>query len=805
MTEQTNSVDIKTNVPHSSIVKKLSFFTAIGLSFFLPIFFIPSATVSFLAGKHIILILAVTILFLLWAFERIKNKDFSVSRNLFFLFATLVPFAYLLSALFSGFVKDSIIGKSFETGSFGIISVLFLLMFFTASSYQSKKKVLHFYVGLLLAFAVMVLFHATRLIFGPEFLSLGMFNSATANFIGSWNELGVFFGLIALLSLSSLEFMGQNKIMRVLNYIVLAISLFFVALVNFTTVWILLGILSLILIAYTVWLKKVSERTLTSKNTPVFATIVLLLSLIFIFAKGPVGGFLPSFFNISNLEVRPTISATIDIAQATLSQDPIFGAGPNRFASQWVAQKPAEINNTQFWNVDFNSGSSFILTSLITIGLFGFLAWILFLGAILYFGFKLLKMSRQNKFFHYLALSSFSAVVYLWIFSIVYVPGIVILGLSFLFTGVLLSLLYQDKIIKTKTISFSRNKGKSISLITAIIVISLVFLYGSFLCIQKTTASVQAQKSLLALNVEGDLGKAVELMTKASQTFKTDLYYRLLTEMNLSQLQFVLNQQDVPEETLQQQFQTVFGNAVANAENAVGLDEKNYQNWANLGRTYKSVVPLKLEGAYDNAMNFYVNAINLNPRNPALILSLARLEIANEDIEKAREYIVASVQTKNDYADAYYLLSQIELNEGNNEEAIKIIEALANVSPDNPQVFAQLGALEYNLKNYEKAVLVLERAVSLNPYFVDAKYLLGLSYNGAGEKDKAIGQFEDLNILSPNNADIMTVLDNLKNDRDLFYGLEQEATTSQLQSGVDEMDEAEDDSDEEDDDEEIEE
>ena len=598
--------------------------------------------------------------------------------------------------------------------------------------------------------------------------------------------MGVFSGLIALLALSASEFVGQNKTIKISSYIVLGTALFLVALVNFSAVWIMLGVFSLTLTLYSFWLAKNKGETRDNKtHLPILSLIVFLVALVFVFAKAPVGNFLPSLFNIQNFEVRPTIGATIDIAQATLTQNPLLGVGPNNFASQWVLHKPLGVNNTMFWNVDFNSGSNFILTSLVTVGILGFLSWFLFLAALIFYGLKLMKISRQNKFEHYLILSPCLATLYLWMFAVIYVPGTVILGLSCLFTGILLALFYQAGIVKTKTI-FLRENGKiKIILITVITFISLAFISGGYFIAKNTTALIQSQRSLRAVNAEGDLGKAVELMSKAAENSKNDAYYRLLTDMNLAQLQFVLNRQDVPAETLQQQFQAVLGNAVGNAQTAVRIGGKNYQNWTSLGRVYSAIVPLKVAGAYDSALNSYVEAINLNPSNPALVLALANLELANEDIEKAREYIGRSIQMKNNYSDAYYLLSQIELSAGNNEQAVKVIEALANMTPNDSRVFLQLGALEYNFRNYEKAIISLEKAVLLNPYFTDAKYLLGLSYDNTGEKGKAIGQFEDLNILNPNNENITTILDNLKKGQKALFGLEQQSSSPAIEGKSD--------------------
>ena len=762
-----------------SSAKNLSSFLVVILCFLLPVFFIPSQVFSFLAGKDMVLIFISFLLLSFWVFERIKNKDFSISKNLIVISAVLVPFLYLLSSLFSGPIKLTILGSGFGFRSFSMVLTLFLLMFLVARLFRTKKKIIYIYIGLLFSAIFMLFFHVLRLIFGPEFLSMGVLKTTTANLIGSWSELGIFFGLITILSLLTAVFISGNKVIKIISYIALVISLFFVALVNFFLVWLVISLLSLALVIYYLLTNKVSGRKIGRKSISIISLVVFAVSLVFMFAKGPVGGFLPSVFNITNFEVRPSIGGTIDIAQTTLSNDPFLGAGPNGFVKEWVANKPLGINNSQFWNTDFNSGTSFILTTLINIGLLGFFAWILFFGTIIYLGVKLLKRSRQNQFNHYIVMSVFSAVVYLWFFPFVYVPGVTIFGLNFLFTGLLLSLLYQDKIVKIKTISLSGSTMKSLVLIVVVVILWIAYTFNGYLFVKKVNASIQAQKSLIALNVDGDIGKSVELMLSAVESFSDDLYYRLLSNIDLVQLQAVLNQKDVAEETIAEQFQTVFQNAIANAGMAVEIDPSNYQNWMSLSKVYGSVVPLKVEGAYDKAVEAYGNALILNPGNPAIVLSLANLEVANGNIEKATEYIITSIQMKRNYSEAYYLLSQIESSKGNEAEAISIIEALAKETPNDPEVFLQLGFFKYNVGDYKGAIPLLEESVRLNQYLVDAFYLLGLSYSGAGEKDRAVEVFDYLSKGIPDDQNIASILDNIRNDREPLFGIGQQPSEIQ--------------------------
>ncbi len=776
MDEQINL--ISSQKANSTLTRNFSFGLIAILSFLLPIFFIPAQSLSFLAGKNTLLITFVFGLVIAWLFGRLKNKDFSLSKNLFVISAVLVPFSYLLSSLFSGSIRASIFGFNFGVNSFVMVLAFFLLMFLAARLFIEKKKVLYLYAGLLFSSIFMLFFQVLRLIFGPDFLSFGVLNTTSSNLIGAWSDFGVFFGLISVISLLTIVFMRDNKAIKMVGYATLVGSLFFVALVNVLSVWFVLFSAALALIIYNFITNKKKEHETKKKNTSIASWVVLVISLFFVVTisvGGSIGNFLPSMFNIQNSEVRPSVGSTIDIIQASLASDPIFGKGLDGFSKQWSMSRPVGINNTQFWNLDFNTGANFVLSSLVTVGLFGFFSWVLFFGLIIYFGLKLLKgLSRRNQFDHYVTLSVFFATIYLWFFSFISTPGVVIFALSFLFTGVLLSLLYQEKIVKVKKFSLANKTGKSIVLIIVVIGLFLVSAFSYYLFVKKVSSSMKVQKSLIVLNAENDIDKSLELMVGAAEGSKNDLYYRLLSEMNLLKLQSVLAQEDVAEEVLAEQFQTIFANARVNAEIAVSIDSKNYQNWLALGKVYGSVVPLKIEGSYDEAIKYYGEAINLSPTNPSLALTLANLEIANEDIEKAKGYIGSAIQLKNNYTEAYYLLAQIESAAGNEEEAVKIIEALAVQTPNDPEVQLQLGFFKYNKQNYEEAIPYFEKALELNPVFADAAYLLGLSYNGVGKTEEAINLFTSLQQAIPEDENIGAILENIKAGREPLFGLEQQ-------------------------------
>ena len=88
--------------------------------------------------------------------------------------------------------------------------------------------------------------------------------------------------------------------------------------------------------------------------------------------------------NINSIEARPSMSITYDIFKLSIKDNLFFGSGPNSFLSQWIVNKPINVNDTIFWNTDFANGIGLIPTFAVTTGLFGILSWLLFLGFFAY-------------------------------------------------------------------------------------------------------------------------------------------------------------------------------------------------------------------------------------------------------------------------------------------------------------------------------------------------------------------------------------------------------------------------------------
>jgi tetratricopeptide (TPR) repeat protein len=445
-----------------------------------------------------------------------------------------------------------------------------------------------------------------------------------------------------------------------------------------------------------------------------------------------------------------------------IKSNPVVGVGPNRFVNQWLLSKPVGINETVFWNVDFKSGVGLIPTFMVTTGVLGILAFVLFLASIVYAGVRALFLKPvEDITSRLMLLITFLGVIYLWIFAIVYVPDNVVFALAFLFTGLFVGALVEAG--ATKNFNFHIGKSPrfgflSILAVVLLIIASLATLFG---VTKKAIAMQYFQNGLTAVTVSGDIDKASRLISSAIWLDGQDYYYRTLSQVNVLKMRQVVSQQGVAPEVLRQQFQTISGEAITNAREATKIDDTQYGNWVSLGDVYSELVPIGVGGAYELALQSYDKSLSLNPTNAMVFLNVARLEIAKGDKEKAKGFIGQALQRKSNYAEALFMLAQIQAQEGKVKDAIKTTEQATLVAPQDVGLFFQLGLLKYMSQDYKGAVVSLEKAVSIVPSYSNARYFLGLSYAKVGKKAEAIAQFKEIEKLNPDNTEVKTILRNL--------------------------------------------
>jgi tetratricopeptide (TPR) repeat protein len=746
---------------------KLSFITLLVTLFVSMFFFIPYIPVTLDASKGFLLSIGMTLSLFFWLIARLGEGKFSVPKDRLILFGALIPLVFLIASFFSSSRYISIFGSGFEIGTFGSMLVLFILFFLSSIYFQTEKRLWSFYGALFLGATILAVFELLNIFVGFGTFLPGMLSGVSAgNLVGSWNDFALLFGLIVLLSIYTIEFLQTKGIFLVVQYFLLVTGLFFLIIINMPLVWILVGLFSVIIFVYNVSLQQAGVKIVhggdDKKKFPFAALVVVFVCLVFLIGNNSISALVSKYINISSPDVRPSITTTAQIAYKSILHNPVFGTGPNTFVIDWASWKPAQIAQTIFWNVDFTNGYSLLTTFLVTTGILGFLAWVVFLVFFLIRSIKSLRIALQNTLANYFIMTTLMVSIYAWATFVVYSPSIIMMMLAFGSSGVLLGILVYKQAIPVRTISFLNDPRKSFFAILGLMVLMIGTLSITYIYIEKFTSIIYFSKGL-----KGDtsslesLAKSEKMLSNALTLDKNDVYYRTLSQIHIAEISMLLSNKTLSPDILKSNIQQLVTLAENSGQSAVMQNPKQYANYVNLGNVYTALVPLSVANSYESAVAAYTKAFALAPNNPAILLSLAELEFTNKNNSEAKKYIKQALDLKKNYTDAIFLLAQIETSEGNLPEAIKQAEYAAQVAPDDATVFFRLGLLRYNNSDYSGSVSAFEKAVILDNRYLNARYFLGQSYKKVGRPADARIQFEILAKLLPDNQDVKDALNSL--------------------------------------------
>lgn len=728
---------------------------------------IPVATVPFLYTKVTVLALGVLATLILFILARLTRGN-AITPPLPLLGALwIVPAAYLLSSLFSGAgIMNSFFGIELESDTFGFMLLLSVFATLTALAFRRTGSYRLFFgaaaIVSAVAIAIQVLIVAAAQ-FAPNFIA------PTTNLIGSFLDLGMFLGLGVSIALLALRLLTLSQRTRIMLFVGGAVALFLIALVNSTLIWTMVALAALALFIEAIMRHRTSgdqadldgvallladdndEPTQSSRSLAA-PLATLAIALFFLIGGGTIGNALATGLGVEIIDVRPSWQSTFDVGSHTYASSPLFGSGPGTFDTQWVKFRDRSLNDTLFWNVDFTTGIGSIPTSFVTTGLVGALAWVAFMFLFLFIGLRaLLTRLPQDPFVRFVSAASFTGALYVLALAVFTVPGPMVLLAGFLLIGIFISSLRYGTNARELGIIFARSPRVGFIIVFALTLLLLASILAAYVVVERYLAGVAYAESSYALS-QGNLEGAVTSVNRSILFSPSDRAYQLLSAAGIARMNQVATDTELSQADAQSQFQAALSGSIEAALAATQLGPNNYQNWAMLGNVYQTVVPLKIEGAYDNAKAAYDQAIALNPTNPALPYVVAQLEIANEDPAAASEALMQAINLKRDYTQAIFLLSQLEVQQGRAREALEAAEAAAYFAPNDPTILFQVGILRSANGNNPGAIQALARSVELNPQYANARFFLGVMYAITGQYPEAAAQLEQVASLSPENA-----------------------------------------------------
>ncbi len=735
----------------------------------LPLFFIPVAFAPFAYTKIMFVIVGVLTAVIFYSLSVLRSGTFKISAPLALWGMWGIATAGIISALLSGDLNDALFGSTLGVHTAAFLIILALLATVTVIIGQSKATVMRLYLTLTVSDGLLTLFHVLRVLFGSDSLTLGVFTGQVSSPAGGWNDLGLLFGLIILLALVALEQLPLTKPGRIIFSLAIALSVLMLSVVNFSAIWIVLALVSLVVLMYGLTKDRFSKQVITTPEPSsvsiasiMLSTGVFVISLLFIIGGPTVGSFMANLTNISYIEVRPSFEATLDVARGVYAENALVGIGPNRFSDAWRLFKDPSINQTIFWETEFAAGSGYIPTQFITTGVLGAVAWVIFFALLLRAGFRMLFISQTgDRFWYFIGSSSFVAAVYLWGMSFVYVPGPTILLLAGIFTSIVFVAYTAMLPTKAVSISVASNRRSAIVLVGIVMVIIVASASTLYLVGRHYSAVYAFNAAISSVSDGTPLEEVEQQIAAAYATSQNDLYARQLAQYQVAKLNSLLNLAE-PTAVQQQQFQQAAANGLNAIQLALQTDGSDSRNHATQGAIYSVLAATGVEEAAERAEAAFDQAIRFDPLNPAYPLLKAQVRSRAGDLEGARVAALEAVRLKGNYTEALFLLTQLEIAAGNVAEAIQATEAMVGLEPNNAGRIYQLGVLYSSNGDIDQSIAAFERAITLDEDYANARYFLALAYAESGRIDDAITQLEVVRDLNPDNAGVQSLIDQLQ-------------------------------------------
>lgn len=665
---------------------------AIYLAVFLtPILFFNSSDAISLSKQLMLSVLALTAM-MAWVGKTIASGKLVWRKNFMLWPVVFMAGAALASSIFSSSFWISFLGDAGRF-TFAGASILSYLIIFLAAFQVLTKKDLKIVLGLWLSSAFLALAYALLQFFGIYLIPQEIYKAKTFNSIGSSSAL-------ALFALSVVPFviaLIQNTNARLVKILLAAVGLagFLVGtIVGFQSGWIILALAALVLILMN-FKKSAGEHSGRGyQKSVLLPLVVIMLAAVFWFV-GP----LPVTKDINfPAEVSPSYGTSWNVMVQSLKAKPVFGSGLETFSYVYAKFKSADLNQTDYWGVNFNDATNEFITWVTTAGIFGTLAWLLFVAVFFMYAFR--KIAEGDP--HGLRAGVFASWIFILASKVFYATP---MALEFFFwllpVFFFLSTPDVDE-LKGWKYYFQSGSTKTLLMFFVMMMVLLGAVAGVYLSARRWQAEMSFVSALTLPNTAEKRDEATNAVYAAitadpyESRYFSVLARVLFAKMNdvVSEIQKRPQGQNTakPEEATLLQKMTV--QTVNSIQRATQLDPQNVSVVLDAAQSYSGLAPM-VQGADDLAIQLYEKAAGLEPINPFIRTQLAQTylvksnllggnsQINDDFVKKAKGALDEALKLNPNYANAAYFYALIKDKEGDKDEALKIFTTLASANPDN--------------------------------------------------------------------------------------------------------------------------
>ena len=735
-----------------------------------PVFIVPVTGVTVPQGKFLFLAVALTLVMVAWFAARMSEGYVSVPRSPILAAALLLPVVYGVSSVLSGAFFSSFVSGLGEQDTLAMIVLAVLLLGATAQYVRTAKDLRDVITALLGGITLLLGFEALRVVVPSLTPMGGIFPSPVATAAGTWHDLGILLalGVYLLLALPLLRLVESPRI-RVISLALALLASVFLVVVSLSQIWYSLALLFALTVVFLLLREERHDRARMLRTVAPWAVFALVAVLVGWFSPS-IHAALPEGIKRVAVEVRPSWRGTLDVSQGTLSEGKtlFFGSGPNSFAKNWVRSKPAGVNETLFWNYDFNAGVGTVPSSLITLGVVGVIAWAVLAIAFLYtLGSALRRAERKDEATTFFILGII--ILFLFAYQIIYVPGIV--GSLYLFAllGALAgyAAMRERYVLEIGMRKVQQSVAGALVLVHVLAVL-LIVIPG----VSAIASDVAVNRAIISFAETQDPAQATALVQDAIGWWGTnDRAHRAAVELGIIEMSRLASQGG---EVNQDVLQATLTKTIEHGLSAVKIDDTDYQNWLTLAQLYQELSGAGVDGAIAEARAAYQEALADNPSNPVPHVRLAQLAIAEGNGDLALQHLDEAIRLKQNFALAHYIRSQLLAQAGDLQGALQSGAAVVQIVPQDPLAWYSLGNILFVGEAYSDAATAFAQAAILRPDYANAYFMYGMAAAAVGEYAQAMQSFMKVAELDPDEPLLPAMIANVSKGRPPLKGLQQQ-------------------------------
>jgi hypothetical protein len=648
----------------------LSFWTIGLVVFLLPIFFLPVSVLGLSQTKLTLLSLGTLLALCFFVIDRMKRGSISLSFNPIYITATILSVIYFVSSWVGISRYKSLIGSMTEQDTFITVFIGFLFMFLLSSLAKTSKKIftiLSLFFGSIL---IAMISQIVRIIVGQKLFGFGILDIPSNTLVGSWGDITILSLLFLATLVIILETVKLKRWVSVGLGVFLIIPFLFVVLSGLSFdfyffgvgLLLIIAIASIVIFAYLFSLRRTHKAVedvptaVIKKRSKISASLIMLLiSIVLVLFGAQVNAYLSGITGVTYVEGRPNWQSTLDISQKVLAQKPFFGSGPNTFDTEWNLNRAVEVNNYIFWNNEYNFGVGFVPTALTTVGIVGFVFWILFYIFVLLLSFKTLFGLGKREDSTVMSIVISVGAILSSLVLVFYSPGIVVVFANTVFIALLIALNVSN--YKTRNINFHSKQWQNFVSTIGFIIILIGCLYVMYIVAFKAIANTYYRSAVLTTDVD----KALLSIQRSIILDPTQsLYYQTEAQVYASKVSAMMSLPESDIEGKKDELNTHIVNAVNAAVTAEQVSPTDYKAKIVTGKILEFFGSIGLKDASQGAIQKYISASAQAPTNPLPLLFATNVALNTNSKSLAKEYLTRAITLKSDYTDAPELGKEIQ-------------------------------------------------------------------------------------------------------------------------------------------------